>query len=209
MQVTETEIVLPFSVEHLRPPGNTLQFYTAGLTSLGLGILLFVFHLELLLAIVLIAAGFLLLMSPVLIAWSSKTVSRQVVRINHEGVLFAPRLPTVVKWGDISTVTLSTWTYLGHPSRVVSFVPRDPEAMTARLIEHGAKNGFSRWLMKTNLGISRRTHAPSPLMISQQVSPIPLGELLAMIQERFASELRENRVAVLGWRESEITDLRA
>lgn len=207
--MTETEIVLPFSVEHLHPPGNALQFYTAGLTSLGLGILLFVFHIELLLAIVLIAAGVLLLISPVLIAWSSKTVSRQVVCINHEGVLFAPRLPNVVKWGDISTVTLSTWTSLGHPSRVVSFVPRDPEAMTARLLEHGAKNGFSRLLMKTNMVIYRRTHAPSPLMISQQVSPIPLEELLAMIQERFARELRENRVAVLGWQESEITDRRA
>ncbi len=39
-------------------------------------------------------------------------------------------------------------------------------------------------------------------MISQAVSPIPLDELLTLIQERFANELRENRVTVLGWQES-------
>ncbi len=43
-------------------------------------------------------------------------------------------------------------------------------------------------------------------MIAQGVSPIPLEELLMMIQERFASELRENHVTVLGWQESETTD---
>jgi hypothetical protein len=40
-------------------------------------------------------------------------------------------------------------------------------------------------------------HMPPPLSILQSVSPIPLEELLALIQERFARELRENRVTIL------------
>ena len=202
MQVTETDIVLPFSVKSSPPGGNPLQTSLAGVLPLGAGIVLLVLQAGLIFPLVLIAAGFLLLMSPVLMAWSSHTVSRQFVRISHEGVLFAPRLPTVVEWGDIATVALSTWTYLGHPIRLLSFVHRDPEALLARLTEHRASNGFSRLLTKTNMVFYRRSHAPSPLMISQQVSPIPLEELLALIQERFANELRENRVTVLGWQES-------
>lgn len=208
MQVTEAEVFLPFNTTHSLPYKNPLQFYAAGLTSLGLGILLLVLHVELLLAIVLLAAGILLLISPVLIAWSNKSVSRQFVRMNHEGILLTSALPMVVQWGDIATVALSTWTSLGHPMRSLSFVPRDPEAMIARIIEHKAKNGFSRLLINTNISLYRRLHAPSPLMIPQGVSPIPLGELLTLIQERFGSELRENRVTVLGSPESETRDQR-
>jgi len=206
LQITETEIVLPFNIKHSLPYENPLQFYTAGLTSLGLGILLLLLQAEQLLAIVLIAAGILLLVSPIIIAWSSKTVSRQFVRMNHEGVLLSSILPTLVQWGDIAAIALSTWTYLGRPHRVLSFVPRDPEALIARIIEHRAKNVFSRLLMKMNMSLYRRSHAPSPLMISHAVSPLPLDELLMLIQERFASELRENRVTVLGWQEGGTTD---
>lgn len=201
MQVTETEIFLPFSIKHALPRGNTLQTYVAGGVALGAGIIFLVLQIELLLSLVLIAAGFLLFIGPVLIAWTSQRVSRQFVRMNHEGIFFASLLPTVVQWGDISTVALSTWTYLGRPISSVSFVPRDPEAMIARIIEQRAKNVFSRLLMKTNMLLYRRSNAPSPLMISQAVSPIPLNELLALIQERFANELRESRVTVLGWQQ--------
>ena len=64
--------------------------------------------------------------------------------------------------------------------------------MFSRLFMH------SRLFMQTNMSLYRRLHAPSPLRIPQEVSPIPLEELLMMIQERFASELRENHVTVLG-----------
>jgi len=202
LQVTETEIDLPFSSKYSLPHGNTLQTSIAGVIPLGAGILFLILQVELLLSIVLIAAGFLLLLSPLIIAWTSKRISRQFVRMNHEGVFFASLLPTVVQWGDISTVALSTWTSMGHPINSLSFVPRDPEAMIARIIEHRTKHIFSRLLMKTNVLFYRRSHAPSPLMISQAVSPIPLDELLTLIQERFANELRENRVTVLGWQES-------
>jgi len=201
LQVTETEIFLPFSLKHSLPRGNPLQTSLAGVIPLGGGIILLVLQAGLLLPLVLIAAGFLLLISPVIMAWASKEVSRQFVRMNHEGILFASVLPTVVQWGDISTVTLSTWTSMGRPISSESFVPRDPEAMIARIIEQRAKNVFSRLLMKTNMSLYHRSNAPSPLMISQAVSPIPLDELLVLIQERFANELRESRVTVLGWQE--------
>lgn len=200
MQVSESEIFLPFGRQHALPHGNIRQ-YTVGIISSGAGVILLVFHIELLVAFALIAAGILILISSLVIAWSRKGVSRQFVRINHEGVLFASVLPTMIQWGDISTVALFTWTYLGRPIRVVGFVPRDPEAMSARIIEQRAKTVFSRLLLKTRLRIYRRTLAPSPLMISQVVSPIRLDALLAMAQERFANELRENHVAVLGWQE--------
>lgn len=208
MQVTETEIVLPFNIQHALPRGNPLQTSLAGVTLLGAGIILFVLQAGLLFPLVCIAAGFLLLISPVLMVWSSHTVARQFVRMNHEGVLFASVLPTVVEWGDISTVALSTWTYLGRPINSLIFVPRDPETTIARIIEYRAKNIFSRLLMKTNMWFYRRSHAPSPLIISQQVAPIALEELLTLIQERFGSALRRNRVTVLGWQESGSGDLR-
>ncbi len=142
MQVSETEISFSPNVKNLPSHRNTLQFYTAGVTSLGAGIFFIVlFHAVSLLFIVLIITGILLLIGPVLITWGNKEASKQFVRINHEGVLLAAILPTVVQWRDISTVALSTWTYLGRPIHTLSFVPRDSQAMIARIV---VRSGINR-----------------------------------------------------------------
>ena len=159
--MNEAEISFSPNVKNFPPQGNILQFYTAGVIGLGTGIFFTVLlHAVSLLSIVLIAAGILLLIGPVLIAWYSKEASKMFVCINHEGVLLAAILPTVVQWRDISTVALSTWTYLGHPFHTLSFVPRDSKAMMARIIEERARHMFSRLLMQTNMSLYRPSHAP-------------------------------------------------
>ncbi|HEU5376520.1 MAG TPA: hypothetical protein VFV38_13850, partial [Ktedonobacteraceae bacterium] len=123
----------------------------------------------------------------------------RVVRITTEGVFFVHLFPTVVAWSEISRLVLYMQPYLGNHHAVLSILPRDPEAILARILEKRSGNVFTRLFTKITVFFYRRSNALSPLSIPQAVLSIPLDDFLAMIQERFADELGEHGVTVLGW----------
>ncbi|HEU5376801.1 MAG TPA: hypothetical protein VFV38_15300 [Ktedonobacteraceae bacterium] len=68
-------------------------------------------------------------------------------------------------------------------------------------LTHVQEGFFSRWFWKVNLYFYRRSRVLSPLTIPQAMVPIPMEAFIALIQERFGSELREHGIALLGWQE--------
>jgi len=56
-------------------------------------------------------------------------------------------------------------------------------------------------MSKIDLYFYRRSNNLSPLIIPQGILPISIDELIAMLQERFASELREYHITVREWQE--------
>jgi hypothetical protein len=202
LQVTETEIVLPFSLKHSLPRGNPLQTSLAGVIPLGGGIILLVLQAGLLFPLVFIAAGFLLLISPVIMAWASKGVSRQFVRMNHEGVLFASLLPSAGSMGRY---------FDGWPLHV------DLYGASYQLVKLCASRSCSHdcsyHRTKSKECVLSFVHeneyvALSLFKCSLSFDDFTSGfanpsriELLALMQERFANELRGSRVTVLGWQE--------
>lgn len=210
MQVTETEIILPFSVKRGIPLSrrDLLSLCLIGFALLGVGLFWLIPHGgpiptaggdSLAFVCIVLAILFLLPSVTALVLFQRGERSPQGVHITHEGILFAHLFPTVVAWSEISALVPYRWTYMGRPLTVLGVVPHDPEAIIARYIEKRSRNVFIRFLAKSNIAISRRANTLTPLHIPQAMVPITIDELLAMIQERFADELREHHIAVLGW----------
>lgn len=157
------------------------------------------------LVIVLIILSMLFLLPSVTILvmiWQSeRSRSSRFVRINHEGFLFSYLFPTVVTWGEISSLVPYTRIFLGYSHANLGVVPQDPEAILARIIDVKSKGFFSRWFWRVNLYFYRRSRVLSPLTIPQAMVPIPMEEFIELIQERFGSELRKHGIALLGWQE--------
>lgn len=213
MHVTETEIILPLGVIVERVSRkNMIPLCLMGIFLLGAG-LFFLFPPAGLipttndgpLIIVLIILSMLFLLPfvtlLVMIRQSERSRSSRFVRIDYEGFLFSYLFPTVVTWGEISSLVPYTRIFLGYSRANLGVVPQDPEAILARIIDVKSKGFFSRWFWRVNLYFYRRSRELSPLTIPQAIVPIPLEEFLSLIQERFGSELREHGVALLGWQE--------
>lgn len=130
--------------------------------------------------------------------------SSRFVRIDHEGFLFLYLFPTVVQWSEISSLVPYTRAYLGRPYAELAIVPKDPEAILARIIDERSRGFFSHFLARINVYFYRRSKTLSPLKVPQVILPVSVDELIAMIQERFANELREHRVAILEWQEGNV-----
>ena len=215
MQVTETEIILPFNANRNIPLSrrDILSLCIAGIFMLGGGIFLLIPHGGLIpitnespLSILLIILSILILLpSTALLAMSLQGESMhspRFVRIDHEGIFFSYLLPTVVKWSEISMLTpYTTRTYLGSRSVALGIAPQDPENILARITDKRSMNFLSHFLMKADLYFYHRSNKPSPLILPQMLLPISIDELIAMIQERFANELREHHVVVSGWQD--------
>ncbi|HEU5376407.1 MAG TPA: hypothetical protein VFV38_13260 [Ktedonobacteraceae bacterium] len=213
MHVTETEIILPLSVIMERVSRRDLiSPCLVGILLLGAG-LFFLFppagsipttnNGPLVIVLIILAMLFLLPSVTLLVMiWQSeRSRSSRFVRINHEGFLFSYLFPTVITWGEISSLVPYTQLFLGRSYTALGIIPHDPEAILTRITDVQSKGFFSRWLWKIDLYFYRRSKALSPLRISQAIVSIPMEEFLALIQERFGRELREHGIALLGWQE--------
>jgi hypothetical protein len=123
--------------------------------------------------------------------------------ISHEGILCSTLFPWSLRWDDIATLFLYTWEYLGSRP-ALGIVPRDFEALCTRFLEEHSRNARHRacysLLLRISIWIYRRSKKSlAPIHILQVTLPISLDELIAIIQERFATELREHHITVLGW----------
>ena len=90
---------------------------------------------------------------------------------------------------------------MGHLQAGLAIVPQNPEVIIARIFDERSRNFLSRFMSKIDLYFYRRSNNLSPLIIPQGILPISIDELIAMLQERFASELREYHITVREWQE--------
>jgi hypothetical protein len=212
LQVTETEIILPLNIQRNISPTkrDLLSLCVGSIFMPGVGIFLLIPHGGLIpttgegpLSLLLIVLSILVLLPSLtalaIVLQGDSSRSSRFVRINHEGVFFTHLFPTVVKWSEISTLVPYTRTYLGHRQTALGGVPQDPEAIIARILDERSRNFLSRFFSRINRYLYRRSNALSPLPIPQVMVPISIDELIALIQERFANELSEHHVTILGW----------
>jgi hypothetical protein len=120
----------------------------------------------------------------------------QQLRISHEGILYSYILPLSIRWDEIITLIPST---SGIPGLYI--VVKDEMAIVTRFLDLHAIQGWERiyYRVMTRIGIwfSRSVfHTPSSLAFTEQVLPITIGNLVAIIQEHFASELREYHISI-------------
>ncbi len=207
MQVTDTEILLPFKLNNSLSNRDMISFLgIGGIVMLGIGMFWLIADWgqipEILLPILLIGLAILFLLSLVMLL----QYERYFIRIDHEGFFFShlfgvALVPTVVKWSEISTLLPYTLTSLGRSITALGIVPHDPEALIARLVNGRSRNFLSHFVAQINLFFYRRSSVLTPLNIPQVILPISIDELIAMIQERFAAELREYHITVRRWQE--------
>jgi hypothetical protein len=208
LQVTDTEILLPFNVNSSLSSREMISFLgIGGIVMLGLGVFWLIADwgqtLEMLLPILLIGLAILFLLGSMVLLQNE----RYFIRIDREGFCFShlfgvALVPTVVKWSEISTLLPYTLTSLGRSIPVLGIVPYDPEALLARLVNGRSRNVLAHVVSQMNLAFYRRSSALTPLNIPQVILPISIDALIAMIQEHFAAELREYHITVRGYRTS-------
>ncbi len=212
MQVTETEIILPFKIERNRSfsKRNLVPLCLIGFLLLSAGVFFLIPHKGLIpttgeepLAIFLIVLAIMFLLPSIsalaIMLRGESSRAPRFVRIDHEGIFFSHLLPVVVKWSEISTLVPYTWTYLGSYHADLGIIPLNSEAIIDYIVENRSKNFLSMILSKINLYLFSRSNALTPLNIPQVFLPITIDELITMIQERFADELSESHITVLGW----------
>jgi hypothetical protein len=206
MQINKTEILLPLNVKKSLSRKYLLSMGIIGFCILGLGLFLLASRgepiptaSERLFPIFLISfAGLILLLSTIALILIRQH-EQHVVRINHDGFLFPQLLSTGVKWSEISALVPYTQIYLGQQVTALAIVPQDTEKLLSRIFEDRSRSFLSRFFSKLNLSFYLRSHAFSPLLIPQAISPISIDELISVIQEQFARELSEHHVAILEW----------
>ncbi len=212
MQVTETEIIISLAF-----PLSLADPLKQGLRFLGLGsVLLFVVNITLLLAsrgtapiwvdVLLggsILLGLLVVAGLVQFRQNSPGLAAPIVRISHEGIFFAQcfgvACPILITWSDISAlVPFTLTTRMGRPVGL-AIVPHDQEMLLDQLLKHRSNDVLARLVFHINASVYKRTTMPTPLTLPQGLLTISVDELILMIQERFASELREHSVAISEW----------
>ena len=205
LQVTETEIVLSLDLNRYIPSKEMVSLGLVGLLMLGGGIWWLVSTWgqvpRMFLPILLIGLALLVLLGSIMALDMLRQGDRRFVRITHEGVFFSPLLPTVVKWSEIAALGPYTRTFLGSSFISLGFVPRDPEALFARIIEAHSNNAFFHVISKINVALYRRFSSTFlPLQISQMaLVPSSVDEVVTLIQERFSAELRASPITIQEW----------
>ncbi len=207
MHVTDTEIFLPYNVNSSFSNRKVISVLgTGGIAMLGLGIFLLIADWgqlpEILLSVLLIGFAILFLLGSLMLLQNE----RYFIRIDREGFCFShlfgvALVPTVVKWSEISALHPYTLASLGRSVPVLGIVPHDPEALVARFVNQESRAFFSQVVVHINFSFYRRSSALTPLNIAQVILPISIDELIAMIQEHFATELLEHHIVVRGWQE--------
>ena len=184
---------------------NRDMLSVTGICLLVAGVLLFLRQAIILpIVLVMVAAIFILAIvtSTIILTRSAKLSSQYTICIDHEGVHW-PRLfrktpdTELIRWDEISTFILHTRTFSGHYLNVLGVVLHDPEATLARLYNMKAGHPLSRFVIKTYLNFYKGPSFRTPLNIPQTLVPVPLEELLEMIQERFADELYRHHIILL------------
>lgn len=220
MQVTETEIILPIAASTSMQFSSRRSMISSciwGILMLGGGIVLLLPQVGFIVApgdvalpIILISfgvLGFLLLFAEIFMMFARRRNHVRCVRINCEGfffptAIFSSKPPRAVRWSEISALVPHAWNFLRTSRPTLSIIPRDSEAMIDRVIAEQSKGFFSHLLAKLNMWMLYRCyHALSLFNIIQGTVPISIDELITLIQECFAGELREHHVEIEEWQD--------
>lgn len=206
LQITETEISIPLKVHYENGPdisNSAMLFALMGGTfalCLGLGIYC------LALSNTLMGFGFLffaifLFFTSLILALAFPMLIRGLhagpwqLRISHEGFLYTYILPIFIRWDEITSFVL--YTFEGMPT--LSITVDDEMTIFTRFLElqsiHGWESTYYHFMFRMSVQFLRHRH--SPFFLNQRLLPIPINELVMLIQEHFASELREHSIAVL------------
>lgn len=126
------------------------------------------------------------------------------LHITHEGIFCGlPVFSTLISWDKMIAIVPYTLKLFGNNYPALGIIPRDYEALITRAIEEHARNAWQRaWyhlLDRINTWFEHRSNALAPIHIYELSLPISIDELLAVIQERFAVELREHHIIVQDW----------
>ncbi|EFH87201.1 hypothetical protein [Ktedonobacter racemifer] len=205
MQVTDTEILLPFKNSPQNSPLSSREMISylgiGGSAMLSIGIVWLIAdwgHIpEILLPILLIGFAILCLLCSMML-WQNE---RHFIRIDREGFCFTQlfggtQVPTMVAWDEISSLGPYNTVIFGQSIISLGIFPQDSEAIIARIVAQNSRTFLSRLTVQINIYFHRRSNFLTPLHIPTGILPISIDELIAMIQERFAVELHEHHITV-------------
>lgn len=217
MQINETEILFPLNASRNKTISRKDMLYLciAGIVMLGIGIFVLIpqggqiidailipSSAKVPLSILLSIVGALILFGSIVALMELRPNNNsRLVRVNHDGFFFPHLLSTIVTWGEISTIAPYMQNYLGQHIAVLAIVPQDTEEILSRVFAERSRSFFSSFYAKINIAFYHRSRALSPLQIPQVLLPVSIDDFISLIQERFASELNEHRVAILEWQD--------
>jgi hypothetical protein len=156
-----------------------------------------------------VLVGLSLLLWIVLRVRYHRSLAGSIYRISQAGIQFpAPVIwrsyevpfPALIPWSEIKTlvpyeVHLSTMSQKTIP--MFGIVLRDYEGFLAHLIQEQRPGLLRRLALRIRAREIARLMAP--INIPQGLLPISIDELIREITTRFAAEIQENHITVLGW----------
>ncbi|MFL5627725.1 MAG: hypothetical protein ACJ788_19270 [Ktedonobacteraceae bacterium] len=136
-----------------------------------------------------------------------RLASPPVYRISHEGICSPSPVnwlsyegtcfPVLVQWDEIKAFFPYT---VPNGVLAIGIVLGSYEAFLARSIQENSLGALRRFFISVNARILRgNPRYLAQVNIPQRNVPLSIEELLTEIRTRFAAELQEYRITVLGW----------